>query len=414
MILSQSLVLVKMADQGNKKPTALSPAFASLLNKANKTVIPKPNFGNQRPKPNFSLKNSKHDSPKLSTVQAAPESSATAPQSSMRSLAKPISFGTLASQREENQKTITPSPFANLMNKNRDVKQNFGSSALEKISAKYLNSNQSITPKFGSSFSSPPEPTSSSTITCPIFQRSASSPADQSNDIRPLRSPLPTSKEIEIPQRVFQDTGSVLSTSTGSSDYGSPSAKFTFSPIPNKTQSPAQTFAGDSSPNQQDSKLSSLSKLKDRYVKNARNDNCPGFDGGSPSSPSLDDNRSKRFNFDLSSALITRKDPVQNISGPSSMMKILTPKRPIQEHTIVVDQLSCVLDARTLLNKPSQHNTATAKHMSNMGKVICKKWKGGACENLPVRFNTPYRIPAFKFDTMSPDDEIQSKFKRRR
>lgn len=389
-----------MSDQGNDKPAALSPSFASLLKKANNTVLSKPNFGarDQPTKPNFTLLKTKDENIlKLSNVQTTTQGS---PESTTL-LSKPITFGMLESQTQVKQKTIPSSPFASLLNKNKEGKQCFGSSTLEKLSAQYLNTSQGLTPKFGSA-SAP----ANNSISCPIFERNDASPADQYNDIRPLGFPLPASKEIQIPGRDYQD-----STSAGSSEFGSPSSssKFTFSPIPNKAQSPAQTCTSGASTNSQESKLSSLSKLKDRYVKNARADKTRTFDDGSPNSPSQEDNRSKRFNFDLSSALVTRK-PVEHISTTSNINKILTPKR----HTIVVEQLSCMPDARTILDVPSSQHAVAIKRISSMGKVICKKWKGGACENIPLRYKPPHHIPAFKFDTMSPDDEIQSKFKRRR
>lgn len=357
-----------MSDQGNK-PTAMSPAFASLLKTANNTVVPKPNFGarDQTPKPNFRMLKQKDES----TLNASGSGTPHIPP-----MSKPAA-----------------SPFANLQSKNKEVKQNFGSSSLEKISAKYLNNSEGLTPKFGAaSFAN-------ATIACPIFARRDSSPGNTCSDIRPLA----VTQEIQIPvsNSRQQDASNVLSTSAGSSDFGSPSAssKLTFSPIPNKTTS---LSIASTSPKNQDAKVSSLSKLKDRYVKNARVDNT-----GS-SSPNQEDNRFKRFNFDLSSALVARKPTHTPVTSH------ITPLRHTQEHTIVVDQLSCMSDARALLELPPSLNAVTRKRISCMGKVICKKWKAGTCENIPLRYKPPYHIPAFKFDTMSPDDEIQAKFKRRR
>lgn len=402
-----------MADKGNDQRAPFSPAFASLLNKANSSV-PKPNFGlqHQKPKPNFGLSKLKDQTVNSPTLQ--PTSEQEQESTSKFGEVKPITFGTLESQKELKPRIVSSTPFANLINKNKETRTSFGTSALEKLSAKYLNSNQVITPKFGSSTSSSAETSVSQGISCPIFERNVSSPADQSNEIRPLTSALPTSKEIQIPRRdcqaAYQDPGTIVSPSGGSSDFGSPTSKFTFSPIPNKTQSPGTSFVTSSSPNGRENKLSSFSKLKDRYAKNARVEN-----GGSPNSPSMEDTGTKRFTFDLSSALVSaRKD--QSVLQPNTpnMNKILTPQRRTQEHTIVVDQLSCLLDARALLEVAPRENAVAQKRMSQMGKVICKKWKGGTFENIPVQFRTRYHIPRFKFDTLSPDDEIQAKFKRRR
>ncbi|KAL1456410.1 hypothetical protein WDU94_001141 [Cyamophila willieti] len=371
-----------MAEEGTDKPAAFSPAFASLLNRANTSAPSKPNFENkfQKVKPTFGL------FAKLKTLNSdMPD----------QCQAQPKSAGTLDSPQPT--KTAPNTPFANLINKRKETKPvpSLGSSTLETLSAKYLNTSQ-VAPKFGSSGSS-------ADIICPVFKRNVSSPADQLHDIRPLQqSGLPTSPEIQIPH-----PGPGLGIAPDSSlDYGSPTSKFTFSPLPNKT-----VPLGDSP----DSKLSSLGKLKDRYMKNSRVG--PSCDSGSPHSPSLDDNKAKTFKFDLSSAVVARKHNV-NIAASSGIPTTnvnLTPKRRTHDQTIVVDQLTCVLDARSLLYDPRQQTTTTRrKRMSAMGKVICKRWKAGTCENIPVRFPVRYHIPAFKFDTMSPDDEIESRFKRRR
>lgn len=368
-----------MADKGNDKPAAFSPAFASLLNK-NTTVPPKPNFAakDQLPRPNFGLLKVNKQS-----VQSPPDHLDTSQQDLQSATpntpnwTKSITFGTLDSQ---NPKTAPTTPFSNLINKNKETRSSFGTSALEKLSAKYLNQSAVLTPKFGKA-----------DIACPVFERRDPGPADESQAIRPLNSGLPSSPGIQIPAREAQDTG--LATSAGSTDAGSPSAKFTFSPIPRNTP---------------ESKVSSLGKLKDRYAKNSR-DNAAST-SGSPNSPSLDENKAKRFNFDLSSALVAR----QQTAGSPVISRIVTPQRR-PEHTIVVDQLACVLDARTLLDAPCKENAPKRKQISHMGRVICKKWKPRTCEDVTIRVATRYHIPAFKFDTMSPDDEIQAaKFKRRR
>uniref|UniRef100_A0A8D8RDW2 Uncharacterized protein n=1 Tax=Cacopsylla melanoneura TaxID=428564 RepID=A0A8D8RDW2_9HEMI len=376
-----------MADKGTDKSAAFSPAFATLFNRANSAPPTKPNFGkkDQAPlKPNFGLS---------SKLTSQTKNSDTPVQCSTPRQTPP--------EPDSPQPKIAPTtPFANLINKSKDSKPANGSSSLETLSAKYLNSSH-VAPKFGSS-GSPAD------ITCPVFKRSVSSPADQSHDIRPLlqQSGLPTSPEIQIPR---PDPGPGI-VQDMNSDYGSPSPKYTFSPLPNKAQSPGNSFSLSGSP---DSKQSSLGKLKDRYMKNSRVG--PSCDGGSPCSPSLDDNKAKGFKFDLSSALVARKQNV-NIASPGILHTnvSLTPKRRTYDHTIVVDQLTCVLDARSLLDEPRQQTTTRRKRMSKMGKVICKRWKTGSCENIPVCFPVHCHIPVFKFDTMSPDDEIESRFKRRR